>query len=85
MSPFKAVYGREPPSILDYVPMSATTYSVDNLLKDRQELLQELKKKSIKSASINEEVCRWKKGRLVISNWRLGLGQVATLQTSFSG
>ena len=42
MSPFKAVYGREPPSILDYVPMTATIEGVDKFLLDRHELLQEL-------------------------------------------
>ena len=39
MSPFKAVYGQDPPSILDYVPMTTTTEIVDNILRDRQDLL----------------------------------------------
>ena len=43
MSPFKAVYGREPPSMLNYVPMTATTEGVNRLLMDKQDLLQELK------------------------------------------
>ena len=39
MSPFKAVYGREPPSMLDYVPMTATTEGVNRVLLNRQALL----------------------------------------------
>ena len=39
MSPFKAVYGQDPPSILDYVPMTTTTEIVNNILRDRQDLL----------------------------------------------
>ena len=42
MSPFRAVYGREPPSILDYLPTFAKTDAVDQVLFDRQELLQQL-------------------------------------------
>ena len=36
------MYGREPPSILDYIPMIAITEGVDKFLLDRQKLLQEL-------------------------------------------
>ena len=43
MSPFKAVYGRDPPSILDYIPQSAKTDAVDKFLIDRQDLLFQLK------------------------------------------
>ena len=39
MSPFKAVYGREPPSMLDYVPMTTTTEGVNRVLLNRQALL----------------------------------------------
>ena len=43
MSPFKAAYGRKPPSMLDYVPMTATTKGVNRVLLDRQALLQAFK------------------------------------------
>ena len=43
MSPFKVVRGRDPPYMLDYVPMSAKTEVIDKVLLDRQELLQQLK------------------------------------------
>ena len=43
MSPFKAVYGRDPPSILDYIPQTAKTDDVDKFLIDRQDLLFQLK------------------------------------------
>ena len=43
MSPFKAVYGRDPPSILDYIPQSTKIDVVDKLLIDRQDLLLQLK------------------------------------------
>ena len=35
-------HGREPPSMLDYLPTSAKTEAVDQALLDRQELLQQL-------------------------------------------
>ena len=43
MSPFKVVYGRDPPSILDYIRQSAKIDVVDKVLIDRQELLLQLK------------------------------------------
>ena len=43
MSPFHVVYGREPPSILDYIPKSAKIEVVDKFLLDRQDLLYQLK------------------------------------------
>ena len=43
MSPFKVVYGRDPPSILDYIPHTAKTDVVDKFLIDRQDLLLQLK------------------------------------------
>ena len=43
MSPFHVVYGREPPSILGYIPKSTKTEAVDKFLLDRQDLLHQLK------------------------------------------
>ena len=40
MSPFRAVYGCEPPSMLDYLPTSAKTDAVDQVQLDMHELLQ---------------------------------------------
>ena len=51
-SPFKAVYGQEPLSTLDYVPMTTTTEGVDKFLVDRQDLLQELKDHLAKGQAI---------------------------------
>ena len=43
MTPFEAVYGRPPPSLLDYLGDSASVDAVDALLKDRTQILSTLK------------------------------------------
>ncbi|RVW26943.1 Transposon Ty3-G Gag-Pol polyprotein [Vitis vinifera] len=43
MTPFEAVYGRPPPSLLDYLGDSASIDVVDALLKDRTQILSTLK------------------------------------------
>ena len=50
-SPFKAIYGRDPFTLLDYVPLTATTKTVDHILRNRHELLQELKQNLLKAQS----------------------------------
>lgn len=44
MSPFKALYGREPPSLIFAPPSAATLPSVANLIRLRGELLVKLRK-----------------------------------------
>lgn len=43
MSPFQAVYGRTPPNIIDYRVGDSNVEAVDILLKQRDQLLRELK------------------------------------------
>lgn len=43
MSPFEAVYGRPPPSLLDYVESSAKLATVDELLTTRTDLMRQLR------------------------------------------
>ena len=43
MSPFQGLYGREPPVLHAYVPGSSPVAEVDRVLRDRDEILQELK------------------------------------------
>lgn len=45
MTPFKAVYGRDPPSILRYEPQNADPQYVREQLQDRDEILTQLKQK----------------------------------------
>ena len=49
MTPFKAVFGRYPPSILDYIPATDSTKVVDQMLIKRHELLQQLKRNLLKA------------------------------------
>ena len=51
MTPFKAIYGRDPPFLLDYVSSTARTDTIDQLLSDRQTLLQLLKTNLLKAQS----------------------------------
>lgn len=55
MSPFKALYGRNPPSLSDYIPGSASVPSLDLSLQNRQEILQLLKNNLTKSRKQMEE------------------------------
>lgn len=43
MTPYEAVYGRAPPSLLDYLAGTSPVAEVDNLLIDRAILLQTLR------------------------------------------
>ena len=56
MTPFKAVFGRDPPSILDYIPATASTKGVDQLLTKRQELLQQLQKNLLKARKYMKKI-----------------------------
>ena len=49
MTPFKAAFGRDPASILDYIPATASTEVVDQMLIKRQELIQKLKRNFLKA------------------------------------
>lgn len=42
MTPFKAVYGRDPPTIRDYISTAALTEDVALFLTDRQQILDQL-------------------------------------------
>jgi len=42
-TPFKVVYGRDPPELLPYAPASAHTDTVDALLSSRDKFLQEVR------------------------------------------
>ncbi|CAL1402115.1 unnamed protein product [Linum trigynum] len=44
MTPFKALYGRDPPSIIPYASASSSVAVVDQLLGERDAVLRELKK-----------------------------------------
>ncbi|KAJ8751836.1 hypothetical protein K2173_026032 [Erythroxylum novogranatense] len=43
VSPFQAVYGIPPPSLLRYVPRTARVEAVDSFLRERDDMLKELK------------------------------------------
>lgn len=42
-SPYEAVYGQPPPSVLDYVPGTTSVQAVDEFLRDRTTVLRELR------------------------------------------
>ncbi|XP_058742588.1 uncharacterized protein LOC131615102 [Vicia villosa] len=43
MAPFKALYGRDPPSILDYVSNSVSDVALEDSLQQQQQILNDLK------------------------------------------
>ncbi|VFQ84128.1 unnamed protein product [Cuscuta campestris] len=54
MSPFKALYGRDPPPLLPYTTGSSNVQKVDDLLTERRELLRMLKQNLI---SMQQRMC----------------------------
>jgi hypothetical protein len=54
-SPFQVVYGRPPPSLVDYIPGSTPLQAVDATLTNRDEILQILKHKLLKAQATMKE------------------------------
>ena len=48
-SPFRIVYGREPPALLTYQPGSARVAAVDQQLQDRDEFLRDIKERLLQA------------------------------------
>ena len=48
-SPFRVVYGRDPPPLLPYQPGKARVAAVDGQLRDRDEFLAEIKERLIQA------------------------------------
>ncbi|XP_058732695.1 uncharacterized protein LOC131604261 [Vicia villosa] len=55
MSPFKALYGRDPPKLIDYVTGSATEESLHNTLQEQHNVLAELKSNLKRSRIVMEK------------------------------
>ncbi|GJS64186.1 putative mitochondrial protein [Tanacetum coccineum] len=51
-TPFKILYGRDPPKIIPYETSSAPTFEVDKYLKERDRVLDDLRKNLLKSQQI---------------------------------
>lgn len=49
MTPFRALYGRDPPTILNYLEGNSHNTQVDRTLQDRDELLRVLKHNLIRA------------------------------------
>ncbi|RDY05430.1 Tf2-8, partial [Mucuna pruriens] len=49
MSPFHALYGREPPTVIKYLQEGTAVQEIDQLLKERDAILEELKMKLSKA------------------------------------
>ncbi|PNX99740.1 putative retroelement pol polyprotein [Trifolium pratense] len=55
LSPFQVVYGRAPPTLVDYIPGSTTLQAVEATELERTEVLQILKKKLLKAQATMKE------------------------------
>jgi len=55
MTPFEVVYGRPPPPILPYRQGSARTDAVDSLLRDRDELLAEVRQRLLQAQQLSKK------------------------------
>ena len=54
-TPFEVVYGRPPPSILPYRPGTARTKAADGLLKDRDEMLAEVRQRLLQAQQLSKK------------------------------
>ena len=59
MSPFKALYGRDPPLLVPYELGSAANMEVDKQLRQRDAILSELKAHLLRAQQKNEASCRF--------------------------
>jgi hypothetical protein len=77
LSPFQVVYGREPPTLADYIPGSTTIQAVEATVQERTEMLEVLKRKLLKAqetmkllADRNRIPHKFKEGDLVFVKLR---------------
>ena len=54
-TPFEVVYGRPPPAILSYTAGSAKTDTVDGLLRDRDEVLAEIRERLLQAQQLSKK------------------------------
>ncbi|GKC97849.1 putative mitochondrial protein [Tanacetum coccineum] len=54
-TPFKALYGRDPPSMLTYDHGTALTFEVDQYLQERDRMLEELKRQFLRAQQLMKE------------------------------
>lgn len=89
MSPFKSLYGRDPPNMFDYLASSATKPSVDDILQHRQHIVTQLKQ-NLKISRIQMEKqdnkkrmdYQFQEGDLVLLRLQLYPQQTCTKWTS---
>lgn len=55
MTPFKVLYGRDPPSLVSYTRGTAVTLEVDGYLRDRDAILAELRRQLLRAQQIMKE------------------------------
>ena len=84
VTPFEAVYGRQSPKLVRYLPELSNSPSIPDLLKERDNLLQRLRVHLQHAQKPNEEVCRLKKDRHGILDWRLGICQISAISIELS-
>ncbi|GJZ09854.1 reverse transcriptase [Tanacetum coccineum] len=93
MTPFEAVYGRSPPSLLDYVSRSFSVASVEDLLQPRSTILLKLKENLLRAQNQirNQENLKRTDVSFIVGDWecigpvafRLGLPSTTKIHNVF--
>ncbi|KAJ9535931.1 hypothetical protein OSB04_un000899 [Centaurea solstitialis] len=68
MTPFKVVYGREPPRLVTYERGTAHTFEVDRFLRERDQVLEDLRDQLLRAQQIMKDQADQKRKNVVLES-----------------
>lgn len=68
-TPFRVVYGRDPPALTPYQPGSARVPAVDAQLRDRDEFLAEIKERLVQAQQVMKETSDKDRREFSVGDW----------------
>lgn len=77
MTPFKVLYGRDPPRLISYDHGTAVTFEVDRYLQDRDRVLADLRSQLLRAQQIMKALADGKR--------RDGIFEIETLSADYGG
>jgi hypothetical protein len=83
MTPFEAVYGQNPPSVLSYFPNVSKVEAVDQILTVREAILRTLKDNLVMDQNHMKKQADQGRSECQFAKWGSGVSSTATLQENF--